>query len=133
MHQLVDIIIEWRWTIGFFSFLMFVGTLLLIPILLIRLPADYFIRQPIKEWHSNNRLLHWILIILKNLLGLILIAMGIAMLVLPGQGLLTILLGIVLMDFPGKRKFERRLIDYKPLRESANWLRARNGKPPFVL
>jgi hypothetical protein len=133
MDQLVDFVSTWAWVIAPISVLMFVGTLLLIPLLLIRLPADYFVRRPVRDWPSRHPLIHLVLVIGKNLLGLILIAMGIAMLVLPGQGLLTILLGIILMDFPGKRKLERRMIHYKPLRNSANWLRGRYGKPPFVL
>lgn len=133
MDQLVNFVREWSWTIGCISLLMFLGTLLLIPVLLIRLPADYFVRRPVSNWRSIHPLLHGALIVIKNLTGILLIAMGVAMLVLPGQGLLTILFGVVLMDFPGKRKLERRLIEYKPLRESANWLRTRYGKPPLLV
>ena len=112
---------------------MFVGTLVLIPILLIRLPADYFVSRPILEWPSRHPLVHLLLVVGKNMLGALLIILGIAMLLLPGQGLLTVLLGIILMDFPGKRNLERRLIRYQPLLKTANWLRHRYDKPPFII
>ena len=35
---------------------------------------------------------------------------GVAMLALPGQGLLTMLVGIMLMNFPGKFRLEQALI-----------------------
>lgn len=131
MEYLIVLLKPWAWLIASISVLMFVGTLALLPYLLIRLPADYFVSRPITEWPTRHPLVHLLLVIGKNLLGVVLIVLGIVMLVFPGQGLLTILLGIILMDFPGKRNLERRLIRYKPLLKSANWLRRRYDKPPF--
>jgi hypothetical protein len=131
MEYLITLLKQWAWLIAPFSILMFVGTLALLPYLLIRLPTDYFISRPITEWPTRHPLVHLMLVVGKNLLGVLLMGLGFVMLVLPGQGLLTILLGIILMDFPGKRNLERRLIRYKPLLKSANWLRQRYNKPPF--
>jgi hypothetical protein len=131
MQNLILLIKSWIWLIVPISILMFVGTLAMIPVLLVRLPADYFTRHPITEWPTRHPLVHLLLVIGKNFLGAVLIGLGIVMLLLPGQGLLTILLGIILMDFPGKRKLERWLIHYQPLLKSANWLRHRYNKPPF--
>lgn len=131
MEYWITWIKQWAWLIAPISILMFIGTLALIPILLIRLPVDYFVSRPITEWPTRHPLVHLMLVIGKNLLGIVLIGLGIVLLVLPGQGLLTILLGIILMDFPGKRTLERRLIRYPPLHKSANWLRHRYNKPPF--
>jgi hypothetical protein len=128
---LFEKVAHWAWLIAPISVLMFFGSILLIPILLVRLPADYFISHPIRDWPTKRPVSHLLLVIGKNILGVVLIGLGIGMLVLPGQGLLTILLGIILMDFPAKRKLERKLISYKPLRDSTNWLRHRYGKPPF--
>ncbi len=133
MPDILNSILQWAWIVVPVSMVMFVGTLFLIPILLIRLPADYFISDSVRGWHGRHPRVHWTWVIGKNLIGMILLGSGIAMLVLPGQGLLTILLGIVLMDFPGKRRLERRLIQYKPLSQSANWLRRRYDRPPFEL
>jgi hypothetical protein len=70
---------------------------------------------------------------LKNVLGLLLIGAGIAMLLLPGQGLLTIVIGIMLLNFPGKRKLELRLIRIPALLRTVNRLRAKADRPPLEL
>ena len=70
-----------------------------------------------------------ILSITKNLFGLLLIAAGIVMLVLPGQGLLTILAGLMVMNFPGKYRLELWLVGHKSIARSINWIRCRANKP----
>jgi hypothetical protein len=59
--------------------------------------------------------------------------MGIALLVLPGQGLLTILLGITLLDLPGKRHLEIVLLRRPSVSRAVNWLRRKSGRPPLDL
>jgi hypothetical protein len=49
----------------------------------------------------------------KNALGVLFYLSGLAMLILPGQGLLTIFIGLVLLDFPRKRVLVRRLLGYR--------------------
>src|SRR6266480_3667735 len=91
----------------------------------LQLPIDYFNRtnhRPLDLWTSHP-ILRPLLLVAKNLLGLVLILAGIAMLVLPGQGLLTIVVGVVLMDFPGKFRLERWLATRVPVWRSLNWLR----------
>ena len=56
---------------------------------------------------------------------------GGAMLVLPGQGLLTILIGLLLLEFPGKRALERRLVARPGIKTFLDRIRARRGKPPL--
>jgi hypothetical protein len=50
---------------------------------------------------------------------------------MPGQGVLTILAGLLLMDVPGKRRIERRLLARPGVLSRVNWLRARFGRPPL--
>src|SRR5690606_8065807 len=76
-----------------------------------RLPADYLTHT------GRGRRFAWApgpariaLIAGKNIVGWLLILAGLAMLALPGQGLLTILVGIVLVDLPGKRRLERAIL-----------------------
>jgi hypothetical protein len=69
----------------------------------------------------------------KNVLGLSLVLAGIAMLVLPGQGLLAILVGAMLMDFPGKRPAELVLIRMKRVRTVLNWVRRRAGRDSLLV
>lgn len=123
----------WVWTVSVLSVLMFVGTLVAIPIMIVRMPDDYFVRQPIRDWPSRHPAAHAALVVLKNFVGFTMILMGIAMLVLPGQGLLTILIGITLVDFPGKRPLERWAIAHRPIHQAANWIRHRYGRPPLRL
>lgn len=115
------------------SVLTFFGTLLLVPWVLVRLPADYFSRHrqkrvPVKPQHPAVRIA---LLIGKNLFGAVLVLVGVTMLVLPGQGLLTVLIGLLLIDFPGKYRTERYLVTRKPVLRSINWLRQRKGRPPL--
>lgn len=81
--------------------------------------------------NATGRFLHFGLLVLKNVLGAIFLTLGVGMLVLPGQGLLTILIGLSLVDFPGKYRLERYLVTRSPVLRSLNWLRRRTGKPPF--
>lgn len=113
--------------------MMFVGTLILMPYLIVRIPEDYFIRRPVLDWTGRHPLLHIVLVILKNLLGGILLLAGVAMLLLPGQGLLTILMGLLMIDFPNKRRWEARLFRVKSVQNAANWIRRRYGHPPLKL
>jgi hypothetical protein len=112
-----------------------IALLLLTPVAVgwtvLQLPQDYFNREnrrPLQSW-TRHPLLRMLLLIAKNLLGVVLIIAGIAMLVLPGQGLLTIVVGVVLMDFPGKFRLERWMATRRPVWRSLNWLRRRAHRP----
>lgn len=118
---------------------LFVGsllaTLIIVPLVVIKLPADYFKREGehpelFSKYSPPVRIT---LLIVKNILGLGLVVMGIAMLVLPGQGVIVILIGVLLLDFPGKEKIERWLISRGPILKFANWMRHKSHKPPLTL
>ena len=83
------------------SVVMFFGTILLIPVIIIRLPVDYFLHDEEHVWMAEyHPVLRYIGLVIKNTVGLIFLLAGIAMLVLPGQGLLTMVIGVSLLDFP---------------------------------
>jgi hypothetical protein len=111
--------------IGFASVTMFVGTIAAIPWLVRRLPEDYFVRPP------PNRPLP--LRIARNVLGFALVAAGIALLVLPGQGVLTILIGLSILDLPIKDRMIRRILQHPKILEAVQHARAKAGKPPLVV
>jgi len=123
------------WWLAASSGVMFLGSLLVIPWLVARIPADYFVRPEGKpsEFHSEHPVAVVALKILKNAAGLICFLAGIAMLVLPGQGILAMLTGIVLMSFPGKRKLELKLIRRPAVLKAVNWLRDRAGRAPLLV
>lgn len=113
-----------------------VGSLGVVAWVLVTLPSDYFHNDhhAALPWADRHPLLRWLAIIAKNLLGLLLVAIGIVLLLpgVPGQGLLTMLIGIMLLNFPGKRRLERALVNRPSIKRSINRLRARFGKPPLM-
>lgn len=121
------------WTLTVLSAVTFVATLVAIPVLIGRIPEDYFVRRPVRDWPTRRPAVHLLLVLSKNALGLVLVLAGLLMFVLPGQGMLTMLMGIMLLDFPGKRGLERWFIRRRPIRAAANWIRARRNKPPLQL
>ncbi len=121
--------------LGLFSVLTFLVSLFLIPFLVIRIPVDYFSdeKRHILPWARRHIVIRWIGLILKNIFGLVCITLGIAMLFLPGQGLLTMFIGILLLNFPGKYRLERWVIRQPSVLNSANWLRVKAGRPPLIV
>ena len=120
--------------LGILSVVFFLGSLIVIPILLVRLPVDYFDDDRPRRWFPDMAMpLRATVLILKNLIGIVLVVAGLAMLILPGQGALTILIGLSLVDFPGKRKLERRIIGQPVILRMINSIRMKYGKPPLVM
>ncbi len=112
------------------SLAMFVGTLVAIPIVIRRLPADFFLRRQKSEPHPHP-VVHVILVVARNAIGAIFVVAGLAMLLLPGQGLITIVLGLALLDFPGRHALERWLLARSSIRRSLNWIRRRVHREPL--
>ncbi len=116
-----------------FSVIAFVGTLIAIPAILIRLPPDYFQNHHHKPWFANHHpIVRFLGLLAKNVAGIIFLLAGIAMLFLPGQGLLTMLLGILFIDFPGKHHMEKKLIRHPKILSAINSFREKAGKLPFT-
>lgn len=118
------------WWIGSWSVLMFFTTLMVVPMLAIRIPQDYFLHCKRHEvfWSNQHRVVRWFGLIAKNVMGVVFILVGLAMLILPGQGILTIFIGLMLVNFPGKYAVERWCVARGPVLKSINWLRRRAGR-----
>jgi archaellum biogenesis protein FlaJ (TadC family) len=121
--------------LGLFSLVMFVGTLIVFPLVIVYLPQDYFVRHERDPAHQKRRRpAIWLTVtIAKNVLGVILVLAGLAMLVLPGQGLLTILIGATLTNFPGKYAAERWLVGKPAVARALNRIRDRARRPRLDL
>ena len=121
------------WVLILLFLVPFFATLIIVPWIVVRLPADYFdrARRRPPHWGRVHPVLHVLLVILKNLAGFVVLLMGVAMLVLPGQGMLTILIGLLMLDFPGKFRAERWLVSRRPVLRSINWLRRKRHKAPL--
>jgi len=119
------------WWMGALSLATLVASAILCPILIARLPEDYFIRE---ERRPARRFLPLRFAALaRNLLGGVLLLAGAVMLLVPGQGILTMLIGLTLIGFPGKRGLEYRLARIPTVGRTLNWIRRRAGQAPFIL
>ncbi len=118
----------------------FLGSLLIsflaIGVVLVKIPANYFSSHYKQDFLPNSSwAVRWGAVIAKNILGLFLIALGIVLSLpgVPGQGVLTILLGLIMIDIPGKRPLEARIIKRPTVLAAINNLRERYGKPQLEL
>jgi hypothetical protein len=105
-----------------------------IAVVMIKIPANYFSSHYQQDFMPNSPfLVRWGAVILKNILGVILILIGLALSLpgVPGQGLLTILLGLIMLDIPGKRPLEAGIIKRPTILAAINKLRAKYNKPPL--
>src|ERR1043165_4302903 len=137
---LFGFVLPLTWRSVLIGALIFLGTFLLrlaiVSIVLVKLPADHFSKtHKTKLWSGPNPALHAAKVIGKNVLGVLLVIVGIILSIpgVPGQGLLTILLGIMLVDFPGKNRLEHKLLSRQGVVNTINRLRGRFGKPPLEL
>lgn len=111
--------------IGCVSAAMFVGSIVAAPWLVRRLPADYFVRPRTgqsKVWR-----------VVRNVLAAILLLLGIAMLVLPGQGILTVVLALSLFDHPLKTRAIAWLLRRPKVEAAVTRLREKAGQPPLIV
>jgi len=118
-------------TVGLTSLLL---TLVALPLIVIRLPADYFTRDKRVTVASSSA--HPAVVLLvntaKNIIGVVLIIFGAIMLFVPGQGLLTMLIGLMLTNFPGKYHFEQKLVQRPAVLRTLNRVRRRAGREPLM-
>ncbi|KKM07371.1 hypothetical protein LCGC14_1734610 [marine sediment metagenome] len=125
------------WWLTVTSIIAFFATLIIVPWFVIRIPSDYFSNSNIERrktpWSNQHPLVRRILLAGRNVFGYVFIVVGTAMLVLPGPGILTIVVGIILLNFPGKYRLERWMVERRPVLRSINWLRQRAKKTPIVL
>jgi hypothetical protein len=115
--------------------LTFTLSLAIFGVLIVLLPADYF--SPNRRGLLTNQppLIRWLGIIGKNLVGLLLIIIGVILSLpgVPGQGLLTIAVGVVLLDIPGKQRLVRMVIRRQGVLRNLNRFRSWFGRPPLVV
>lgn len=138
----INTILEWvrshstlMWMLSLVSLITFVGTLIMLPFFVARIPADYFVRRQDNPGHHyiKRPALRYPYLIFKNLVGIIFILAGVAMLFLPGQGIITIFIGIMLMNFPGKRILTLRIVRKEKVFRAINWMRIKVQQPPLRL
>ncbi len=109
------------------------GSIVFALMMVSRIPVDYLTRPTaaFESFRNHHPVLRYLLITVKNMLGLLFVVAGVVMLVTPGQGVLFIALGVLLLDFPGKRKLERRLLGSRRVFQALNKIREKAGQPPL--
>ena len=110
----------------------FTISLVLVAVVMVKIPANYFSSHYQNDFLPNSSwLTRWGVVVGKNIIGALLVIAGIIMLIGPGQGILTILIGLIMMDIPGKRPLEAKLIKRPAVLSAVNKFRAKYGKPPL--
>lgn len=139
MHSRFDAIAEFFRRLGWagafgLSLLLLVASLALVALVVVRWPVDQFKNDvPPPFWARRHPVIRGVGLFGKNVMGVIVVLLGIVMAVpgVPGQGALLILTGLTLVDFPGKRRIERSLIRRPSVLKLINALRARFHRPPL--
>lgn len=131
---------EWSWMelaggvlLGVVFFLISTGVAIF---LVVKLPADYFRDPAVADCVTRRHpLLRSALWVGKNLLGVTIVGVGVILTLpgVPGPGLLVILFGVLLLEFPGKRGLEQKLVRHPRVLNSINRLRARFHRQPLDL
>ncbi len=106
-----------------------------IAIVMVKIPANYFSTHYQQDFMPNSPwIVRWGVVILKNIVGVVLILLGVVLSLpgIPGQGILTILLGLIMLDIPGKRPLEAKIIKRPNVLSALNRLRKKYGKPPLI-
>ncbi len=107
------------------SLLLFVGSIVAVPIFLVKIPDDYFVRG--RPPRSRVRR------VLTLLIGSAFVVVGIAMLVLPGQGILTILVGLGILELPFRDRAIARLLGHKAVKAAIDGMRHKAGKGTLLV
>jgi len=112
------------------SALIFVVSLIFTPFLVSKIPYDYFTNSKYHKFEIKH-FGHLIVIVGRSALGFVLVLLGFVMLFTPGQGILAIIVGLFLMEFPGKKHLERKMIENEVTYKALNWMREKFKQPPF--
>ena len=123
----------WLLTLGIVSAATLLISLVLVPWLIVMMPADYYAETNARHVFQDRPLLRALFLLVKNAFGAVLLLAGVVMLFLPGQGILTMIAGLALLNFPGKRRLEMRFLHAPRVLSSINWLRERAGRKPLTL
>ena len=123
--------------VGFGLFLLSLAvSTIAVAFVMVKIPPEYFSETHKREFMKDKPwLFRWGAVIAKNVLGVFLICLGIILSLpgVPGQGFLTILLGLIMLDIPGKRPLEAKIISRPKVLNAINALRAKYNKPPLIL
>jgi archaellum biogenesis protein FlaJ (TadC family) len=116
--------------IGSLSILILIFSIIGLGWFISQIPEDYFIHEnrQADNWDKYSSETKVVIVIIKNVIGIVMLISGLLLLILPGQGILTMIIGILLIDYPGKFKLEQKIIAIPSVFRSLNWFRAKSKK-----
>ena len=118
------------------SLFLAIGSVALAAFIVVGWPVDQFKGpSPPPFWERRHPVIRALGLGGKNIAGVLVMLLGFIMALpgVPGQGLLLMLIGLTLVNFPGKRRIERKLIRRPAVFRAVNALRARFGHPTLEL
>ena len=120
--------------IGGLSILILIFSIIGLGWFISQIPEDYFIheKRQADNWDKYSSDTRVIIIIVKNVIGIVMLISGLLLLILPGQGLLTMIIGLLLIDYPRKFQLEQKIISIPSVFRSLNWFRAKARKPNLL-
>lgn len=130
LESLYQALLPWLPLLSITGLVMALTSTIALPWLLLHIPAEYFVSK--RKPKLNRSPAGWLIWLLRNTVALILLIVGLLMLVLPGQGLLTLLIAIGASTFPGKYRLERAIIRRQSVFRAANWIRTRYDRQPII-
>jgi len=115
------------------SVVLAIGSIALVALVVVKWSPDHFKLRP--PGAPDPEPPHPVARVAKNLGGFLLIVLGLVMALpgIPGQGILTMIVGFTMVEFPGKRGLERRLIGRPHILHAINRLRARFKREPLEM
>ncbi len=102
------------------SVVLFIAGTLLARHMLVRAPADFLWRPP-----SRKRR------VLRTAVGVMVVLVGVALLFLPGPGIVFIVLGVASFESPLRKRVLAAAFSRPWILKEANALRVRHGRPPL--
>ncbi len=138
LKSVIDFLEHHEWIVAVLfglSLTTVVATLFFVPWAIVRIPSDYFAHRqpPPTPWDKLHPVLRVVTVVAKNLIGIVLFLAGVlmAMPLVPGPGIITVLVGLALVDIPGKRALERRIVKQPRVFAALNRLRTKYDRPPL--
>ena len=134
MNRLLEVILGvpgWVWgALSVASLLMSAAGVMAVPWMVRRMPIDWFSREP-ADFRTRLSTAP-VSTVLRNGLGGALLLLGVALLFLPGQGVLTLVLGVVLTDLPVRDRGLRWIGQRPRLAATLQKWRRTGGVPEFT-
>ncbi|MCH2533155.1 MAG: hypothetical protein MK008_01790 [Bdellovibrionales bacterium] len=128
MHNMTEIFnfIEKHWlALNLLALALFVGSIVVSVFIILKLPQNYWLTENYRKPSLMESLL-------RNIVATVFFWAGVAMLFLPGQGIITIVISFLISHVPYKRRLIRYFISKPKVQKGFDYIRTKFGKPCFT-